>query len=50
MQTHGEYSFESAYQMERKVRETRLFSVALLSRNPIAAGIGEHVTRLPRSY
>jgi acyl-CoA dehydrogenase len=38
------------YEVERKWRETRLFSIAPVSTNLILAYIAEHVLGLPRSY
>ncbi len=50
MQTYGGYSYDSAYDIERKFRETRLFQVAPISTNLILAYIGEHVLGMPRSF
>jgi alkylation response protein AidB-like acyl-CoA dehydrogenase len=38
------------YHVERKFRETRLYSVAPVSNNLILAYLGQHVLGLPRSY
>lgn len=50
LQTHGGFGFAEAYDVERKVRETRLYQVAPISTNLILAYLGEHVLGLPRSY
>ena len=38
------------YDVERKFRETRLYSVAPVSNNLVQAYVGQHVLGLPRSY
>jgi alkylation response protein AidB-like acyl-CoA dehydrogenase len=50
LDTHGGYGFASEYDIERKFRETRLYSVAPISNNLVLAFIGQHVLGLPRSY
>jgi acyl-CoA dehydrogenase len=50
LDTHGGYGFAAQYDVERKFRETRLYSVAPVSNNLVLAYIGEHVLGLPRSY
>ncbi|HEY3916388.1 MAG TPA: acyl-CoA dehydrogenase family protein [Stellaceae bacterium] len=50
MQTHGGFGLAREYDVERKWRETRLFSIAPVSTNLILAYIAEHVLGLPRSY
>ncbi len=50
LQTHGGFGFASAYDVERKFRETRLYQVAPVSTNMIYAYIAEHVLGLPRSF
>ncbi len=50
VQTFGGYGFATAYDVERKFRETRLYQVALISTNLILAYLAEHVLGLPRSY
>ena len=50
LQTHGGFGLAREYDIERKWRETRLFSIAPVSTNLILAYIGEHVLGLPRSY
>jgi acyl-CoA dehydrogenase len=49
-QTFGGYSFDRAYDVERKFRETRLYQVAPISTNLILSYIAEHVLGLPRSF
>jgi acyl-CoA dehydrogenase len=48
--THGGYGFAEEYDIERKFRETRLYSVAPISNNLVQAFVGQHVLGLPRSY
>ena len=36
--------------MERKFRETRLYSVAPINNNLVLAYVGQHVLGMPRSY
>src|SRR5438876_404679 len=50
MQTHGGFGFAEAFDIDRKFRETRLYSVAPISTNLILAYLAEHVLGLPRSY
>jgi acyl-CoA dehydrogenase len=50
LDTHGGYGFAEEYDVERKFRETRLYSVAPVSNNLILAYIAQHVLGLPRSY
>jgi acyl-CoA dehydrogenase len=50
LQTHGGFGLAREYDVERKWRETRLFSIAPVSTNLILAYIAEHVLGLPRSY
>jgi len=50
MDTYGGYGFAAEYDVERKFRETRLYSVAPISNNLVLAYIGEHVLNMPRSY
>jgi acyl-CoA dehydrogenase len=50
VQTHGGFGFAEEYDIERKVRETRLYQVAPVSTNLILAYVAEHVLGLPRSY
>jgi acyl-CoA dehydrogenase len=50
LDTHGGYGFAAEYDVERKFRETRLYSVAPVSNNLVLAYVAEHVLGLPRSY
>jgi acyl-CoA dehydrogenase len=48
--THGGWGFARDYHIERKFRETRLYSVAPISNNLVLAFLGHHVLGMPRSY
>jgi acyl-CoA dehydrogenase len=48
--TFGGYGFAADYDVERKFRETRLYSVAPVSNNLVLAYIGHHVLGMPKSY
>ena len=48
--TFGGYGFARDYDVERKFRETRLFSVAPVSNNLVLAFLGNKVLGLPKSY
>ena len=50
LDTHGGFGFARDFDVERKFRETRLYSVAPVSNNLVLAYLGEHVLGLPRSY
>jgi len=50
VQTHGGFGFAEELDIERKFRETRLYSVAPISTNLILSYLAEHVLGLPRSY
>lgn len=50
LDTHGGYGFAAEYDVERKFRECRLFSVAPISNNMVLNFIAEHVLGMPRSY
>jgi alkylation response protein AidB-like acyl-CoA dehydrogenase len=50
LDTHGGFGFAEEYDVERKFRETRLYSVAPVSNNLVLAYVGQHVLGLPRSY
>jgi len=50
VQTHGGFGFAEEFDIERKFRETRLYSVAPISTNLILSYLSEHVLGLPRSY
>jgi acyl-CoA dehydrogenase len=48
--SHGGYGFAVDYDVERKFRETRLFTVAPVSNNLVLAYLGQHVLDMPKSY
>jgi acyl-CoA dehydrogenase len=50
VQTLGGFGFAAEYDVERKLRETRLYQVAPVSTNLILTFIAERVLGLPRSY
>jgi alkylation response protein AidB-like acyl-CoA dehydrogenase len=50
LDAHGGYGFAAEYDVERKFRETRLYSVAPVSNNLVLAFVGQHVLGMPRSY
>jgi acyl-CoA dehydrogenase len=50
LDTHGGFGFATEYDIERKFRETRLYTVAPVANNLILAYLGQHVLGLPRSY
>jgi acyl-CoA dehydrogenase len=50
VQTHGGFGFAEEFDIERKFRETRLYTVAPVSTNLVLSYIAEHVLGLPRSY
>lgn len=50
LQTFGGYGFATDFDIERKLRETRLYQVAPISTNLILSYIAEHVLGLPRSF
>jgi acyl-CoA dehydrogenase len=50
MDTHGGFAFATEYDIERKFRETRLYTIAPVSNNLVLAYLGQHVLGLPRSY
>jgi alkylation response protein AidB-like acyl-CoA dehydrogenase len=50
VQTHGGFGFAEEFDVERKFRETRLYSVAPISTNLVLSYLAEHVLGLPRSY
>jgi acyl-CoA dehydrogenase len=50
VQTHGGFGFAEEYDIERKFRETRLYTVAPISTNLVLSYLAEHVLGLPRSY
>ena len=50
LDTHGGFGFAEEYDIERKLRETRLYKVAPISNNLILAYLGHHALGMPRSY
>jgi acyl-CoA dehydrogenase len=50
LDTHGGFGFAEEYDVERKFRETRLYTVAPVSNNLLLAFIGQNVLGMPRSY
>jgi alkylation response protein AidB-like acyl-CoA dehydrogenase len=50
LDAHGGYGFAAEYDVERKFRETRLYSIAPISNNLVLAYLGRHVLGMPRSY
>jgi acyl-CoA dehydrogenase len=50
LDTHGGWGFAEEYDVERKFRETRLYTIAPVSNNLILAYLGQHVLGMPRSY
>jgi alkylation response protein AidB-like acyl-CoA dehydrogenase len=50
IQTFGGFGFAEEYDVERKFREARLYTVAPISTNLILSYLAEHVLGLPRSY
>jgi alkylation response protein AidB-like acyl-CoA dehydrogenase len=50
LQTFGGFGFAEEYDVERKFREARLYTVAPISTNLILSYLAEHVLGLPRSY
>jgi acyl-CoA dehydrogenase len=48
--THGGYGLAVEYDVERKFRETRLFTVAPINNNLVLAYVGQHVLNMPKSY
>ena len=50
LDTHGGFGFAQEYDVERKFRETRLYSIAPVSNNLVLAHLAQHVLDMPRSY
>ena len=50
LDTYGGWGFAEEYDVERKFRETRLYTIAPVSNNLILAYLGQHVLGMPRSY
>lgn len=50
LDTHGGWGFAVEYHVERKFRETRLYSAAPVTNNLILSYVARHVLGLPNSY
>jgi len=50
LDTHGGFGFAKEFDVERKFRETRLYTIAPVSNNLVLAYLGQHVLDMPRSY
>lgn len=50
LDAHGGFGFAAEYDIERKLRETRLYQVAPINNNLILAFVGEKCLGLPKSY
>ena len=50
LDAHGGFGFAQEYDIERKLRETRLYKTAPINNNLIQAFVAQHVLGLPRSY
>jgi acyl-CoA dehydrogenase len=50
LDTHGGYGFVDRYDVERKFRETRLYSVAPVTNQLVTSFVATKVLGLPRSY
>jgi len=50
LDTFGGYGFAREFDVERKLRETRLYMTAPVSNNMVLNFIGQNVLRMPRSY
>ena len=50
LDTFGGNGFAADYNVERKFRETRLYTVVPVANNLILCYVAEHVLGLPRSY
>ena len=50
LDTHGGFGFAAEYDIERKLRETRLYQVAPISNNLILAHVAQRRLGLPKSY
>jgi alkylation response protein AidB-like acyl-CoA dehydrogenase len=48
--TFGGFGFATEYDIERKLRETRLYQVAPVSNNLILAYLAQRCLGLPKSY
>jgi acyl-CoA dehydrogenase len=50
LDAHGGYGFAREYDVERKFRETRLYSTAPINNNLVLAFLGQNVLGMPKSY
>ena len=50
LDAHGGYGFLADYDVERKFRETRLYTVAPINNTLVLAYLGQRVLGMPRSY
>jgi acyl-CoA dehydrogenase len=50
LDTHGGFGFAAEYDVERKFRESRLYTIAPISNNLVLAYLGHNVLGMPRSY
>jgi acyl-CoA dehydrogenase len=50
LDTHGGFGFAAEYDIERKLRETRLYQVAPINNNLVLAFVAEKCLDLPKSY
>ncbi len=50
LDAHGGFGFAAEYDIERKLRETRLYQIAPINNNLVLAFIGEKVLGMPKSY
>ena len=50
LDAHGGYGFTPEFDVERKFRETRLYSTAPVNNNLVLAFLGQNVLGMPRSY
>lgn len=50
LDAHGGYGFAVEYDIERKLRETRLYKTAPINNNLVLAYVGQHLLGMPRSY
>jgi alkylation response protein AidB-like acyl-CoA dehydrogenase len=50
LDAHGGFGFAEEYDVERKLRETRLYRSAPIHNNLILAYLGQHVLGMPKSY
>ncbi len=50
LNTHGGFGFAAEYDIERKLRETRLYQVAPINNNLVLAFVAQKCLGLPKSY